>query len=178
MGESRLDGGAGVCVCGALIGIGPFRRWRRCRGVLPAALEAVTLAVHLHDVHVVGEAVQQCAGEPFRPEDHGPLVEGEVGGHQGRSSLVALAEDLEEEFRAGGGQGHKAQLVDDEQPETGQLPLQVEQPTLVPRLHQFVHQCRGGGEAHRQPRWQAASPKPRATWVLPVPLLPMAMTFS
>ena len=28
------------------------------------------------------------------------------------------------------------------------------------------------------PRWQAARPKPRATWVLPVPLLPMAMTFS
>ena len=28
------------------------------------------------------------------------------------------------------------------------------------------------------PRWQAASPKPRATWVLPVPLLPVAMTFS
>ena len=28
------------------------------------------------------------------------------------------------------------------------------------------------------PRWQTASPSPRATWVLPVPLLPMAMTFS
>ena len=28
------------------------------------------------------------------------------------------------------------------------------------------------------PRRQAASPSPRATWVLPVPLLPTAMTFS
>ena len=28
------------------------------------------------------------------------------------------------------------------------------------------------------PRWQAAMPKPKAMWVLPVPLLPMAMTFS
>ena len=28
------------------------------------------------------------------------------------------------------------------------------------------------------PRWQAAKPSPRATWVLPVPLLPTAMTFS
>ena len=28
------------------------------------------------------------------------------------------------------------------------------------------------------PLWQAASPRPSATWVLPVPLLPMAMTFS
>ena len=28
------------------------------------------------------------------------------------------------------------------------------------------------------PRWQAAKPSPRATWVLPVPLFPTAMTFS
>ena len=28
------------------------------------------------------------------------------------------------------------------------------------------------------PRWQAAKPVPGATWVLPVPLLPTAMTFS
>ena len=28
------------------------------------------------------------------------------------------------------------------------------------------------------PFWQAASPRPRATWVLPVPLGPRAMIFS
>ena len=28
------------------------------------------------------------------------------------------------------------------------------------------------------PLWQAASPRPRAIWVLPAPLLPTAMTFS
>ena len=27
------------------------------------------------------------------------------------------------------------------------------------------------------PRWQAASPRPSPMWVLPVPLLPTAMTF-
>ena len=35
------------------------------RGVFPAALEAVALAVHLQDVDVVGEAVQQRPGQPF-----------------------------------------------------------------------------------------------------------------
>ena len=50
------------------------------------------------------------------PEDGGPLVEGEVGGDQDGAPLVALAEDLEEEFRPGGGPGHEAQLVDDQQP--------------------------------------------------------------
>ena len=91
-----------------------------------------TVAVHLQYMHVVGEPVQQRAGEALRTKHFGPFVEGEVGGDQDGAPLVALAEDLEEEFRAGGGQGDKAQLVDDEKPEAGQLPLQVEQPFFVP----------------------------------------------
>ena len=39
--------------------------WRLGAGVLPASLEAVAVAVHLQDVDVVGEAVQQGSGEPF-----------------------------------------------------------------------------------------------------------------
>ena len=54
---------------------------------------------------MVGEPVQQRSGQPLRPEDIGPLVEGQVGGGQDRAPIVALAEDLEEEFRAGAGQG-------------------------------------------------------------------------
>ena len=54
--------------------------WSLGRGVLPAALEAVALPVHLQDVDMVGEAVQQRAGEPFRAEDLGPLVERQIGG--------------------------------------------------------------------------------------------------
>ena len=54
----------------------------------PAALEAVALAVHLQDVDVVGEPVQQRPGEPFRAEDLSPLVEGQVGGRQDGAPLV------------------------------------------------------------------------------------------
>ena len=57
------------------------------------------------DVDVVGEAVQQRAGQSLRSEHLGPLVEGQVGGHQDGAALVALAEDLEEQFRPGGGTG-------------------------------------------------------------------------
>ena len=74
---------------------------------------------------MVGEAVKQCPGQAFRPEDLGPLVEGQVGGHQDGAPLVALAEDLEEQFRSGGGQGDEAQLIDGQQ---------VEQPSFVPGL--------------------------------------------
>ena len=96
----------------------------------------------------MGESVQQGSGQAFRAEDLGPLIEGQVGGDQDGAPLVALAENLEEEFRAGGGQGHKALFVDDQQVQTGQLPLQVEQPFLIPGLHQLVDQGGGGGEAH------------------------------
>ena len=87
--------------------------------------EAVAVAVHLQDMDVVGEPVQQRAGEAFRPEDRSPFVEGQVGGDQDGTPLIPLAEDLEEEFRSGGGQGHEAQFVDDQQVEAGQIPLEV-----------------------------------------------------
>ena len=102
-----------------------WRFWRLGPGVLPAALEPVAVAVHFQDVDVMSEPVQQRPGEPLGAEDGGPLVEGEVGGDQDGAPFVALAEDLEEEFRAGGGPGHEAQLVDDQQPEAGQLPCRV-----------------------------------------------------
>ena len=60
-------------------------------------LEAVAVAVHLQDVDVVGEAVQQRPGEALRSEHLGPLVEGQIGGDQDGAALVALAEDLEED---------------------------------------------------------------------------------
>ena len=80
----------------------------------------------------MGEPIQQGSGEPLRAEDVGPPVKGQVGGDQDGAPLVALAEYLEEQFRAGGGQGDEAQLVDDEQLEAGQLPLEVEQSSLIP----------------------------------------------
>ena len=60
--------------------------WRLGAGVLPAG---GSCAVHLQDVDVVGEAVQQGSGE-LGSKDVGPLVEGEVGGEDG-APFVALA---------------------------------------------------------------------------------------
>ena len=70
-------------------------------GVAAAAPEMLAVAVYLQDVHVVGEPVQQGSGETLRAEDPGTLVEGEVGGEQDGTSLIALAEDFEEEFSTG-----------------------------------------------------------------------------
>ncbi len=50
---------------------------------------------------MVGEAVEEGSGETLRAEDLGPFVEGQVAGNDGRAALVALAQDLEEQFCAG-----------------------------------------------------------------------------
>ena len=44
-----------------------------------ALVEPVAVAVHLQDMDMVGEAVEESPGEPFRAKDFGPLVEGQVG---------------------------------------------------------------------------------------------------
>ena len=66
---------------------------------MPAALiEPVALAVHLEDVEVVGEAIEERPGEALGAEYLGPFVERRVRGHQGRAALLALAEDLEQQL--------------------------------------------------------------------------------
>ena len=57
---------------------------------------------------------------------------GRLGGDQDGAPLVVLAEDLEEQFRSGVGQGDEPQFVDDQQAEAGQIPLEVEQTSFVP----------------------------------------------
>ena len=127
-------------------------------------LEAVAVAVHLQDVDVVGEAVQQRTGQTLRAEDLGLLVEGQVGGDQGGVPLVALAEYLEEQFRSGSGQWHEAQFVDDQQAEAGQLTLQVEQASLVPGLQRSALPCfhrRGYPAPAGGPGWKQPCLRPR-----------------
>ena len=106
---------------------------------------------------MVGEPVKQSAGEPLGAEHVGPLVKGEVGGDQDGAPLVALAEDLEEQFRTGGGEGDEAQLVDDEKPEAGQLPLRNSVPEVSSQVTEETERfdCAPG-------RLQARSPTPAA----------------
>jgi hypothetical protein len=62
------------------------------RGTLPlfALLKPITLAIHLQDMDMMRESVEQRAGEPLRGKDAGPFVKRQVAGHQGRAAFVAL----------------------------------------------------------------------------------------
>ena len=69
--ESTGDGLSFVLYFFAL----PLRRSRLC---LLAGGEPVALAVHLQDVDMMGEPVEQGAGEPFRAEYGSPFIERQV----------------------------------------------------------------------------------------------------
>ena len=69
------------------------------------ALEAVALTVGFEDVDAMGEAVEHGAGEAFVAEDLGPVLEGQVGGDDEALAFVGAADDFEEEFGAGLGEG-------------------------------------------------------------------------
>ena len=79
-----------------------------------ALVETIALAVHFQDMDMVGEAVQQSPGQAFRAEYLRPLIERQVGGHQDRAPLVALAEDFEQQLGAGLRERHEAEFVDDQ----------------------------------------------------------------
>ena len=68
---------------------------------LLALFEAIAAAVHFEDVDVVCQPIEQRTGQPLGPKHAGPLVERQIAGDEGGAALVALAEDLEQELRAG-----------------------------------------------------------------------------
>ena len=65
-------------------------------GVPPflALIETVTIAVHLQNMNVVGEAVEQCPRQAFGAEHFGPLVEGKIASQQCGATLITLTEHL------------------------------------------------------------------------------------
>ena len=68
-----------------------------------------------------------------------------LGGDQDGLALVALAEDLEEQFCSSPGKWNQTQFVDDQPAEARQIPPEVEQsffiswlqPSALPRLHRY-----------------------------------------
>ena len=63
-------------------------------------LEAVAVAVHGQDADVMGEPVEQRAGQALGAEYLGPVLERKVGGDDRRATLVTLREGLEQQLGA------------------------------------------------------------------------------
>ena len=115
-----------------------------------SASETIALAIHLENADVVGQPVEKRAGEAFGAECLGPFVKRQIAGDQGRSALVALRDQFEQQLGAGLRQRHEAEFIDDEQLVSCHLLLEAQQAALVAGLHHLADQGRGGGEADGQ----------------------------
>jgi len=72
------------------------------------------------------EAVEERAGEPLGAEHGRPLVERQIVRDQHAASLVALAEDLEQQLGPSRRERHIAEFVDDQQLVAGELTLKAQ----------------------------------------------------
>jgi hypothetical protein len=100
---------------------------------LATAGEAETVAIHLENVDVVGQPVEQGAGQALGTEDRCPFIEGQIAGDQRAAAFIPLAEHLEQQLTAHRGEGDIAQLVEDQQLHRGQMLLQAAQSPFVAR---------------------------------------------
>ncbi len=115
---------------------------------LLAGGEAVAFAIHLQDVDVMSETVEQCAGEPLGSEYGRPFVERQIGGDESSVSLIALAKNLEKELGTDRRKKHIAQFVDDQQLDRVEVFLQRAQTALVTRFHELMHERGCGREGN------------------------------
>ena len=97
--------------------------------------KAIAFAVHLEDVDLVGQPVEERAGQPFGAEGLGPFIEGQIAGDQRGAALLALGDHLKKQLGAGLGQGHEPELVDDQQLHGSHLLLDAQQTAFVSRLN-------------------------------------------
>jgi hypothetical protein len=83
---------------------------------------------------MMGEPVEQGAGEPFGAEYGSPFIERQVAGDQRGATFIALAERLEEQLGADSRERHIAQLVDDQPSSAGAFFF----PAAVDRLERSI----------------------------------------
>ena len=102
-------------LCGSMSVLLPF----------PAAGKPIAVPVHLEDMNMVGQPVEQSAGETLGTEHRCPFVERQVAGDERAAALVALAEHLEQQFAANGGERDIAQFIQDQQLYAGEMLLQL-----------------------------------------------------
>jgi hypothetical protein len=73
---------------------------------------------------MVGEAIEERTRETLALENARPFLKRKIRRDYGRAALVALAEDLKEQFRAGLREWYVTQFVNDEQFDDGELRLE------------------------------------------------------
>ena len=74
-------------VCSGHCCLADGRIWLQPSGSTLALRDAIAFAVHFENVDVMGEAIEQGAGQSLGTEHAGPLIEWQVTGHEGRGPV-------------------------------------------------------------------------------------------
>ena len=72
---------------------------------------------------MMGETIEQRAGEPLGPEYARPFIEWQVAGDQSGAAFIALGEHLEEQLRANRRERYVTQLIDNSISQAGSISL-------------------------------------------------------
>ena len=104
---------------------------------LPSAggAEAKALAFGFEDVAAVREAVEGGSGEPFAAEHLGPLLEGQIRGHDQALPLIGRAHDVKKQLGPYLPGGNIAQFVKNDEVELLDLLAEPEELLLLLGLH-------------------------------------------
>ena len=119
---------------------GPNGRFFAVGGPLSGVFQAVTFTGRFEDVAVVGQAIQDGAGQALGSEDLGPLVEREVRCDDDTGPFVGGGDHVEEEFAAEFTGRDVAQFVEDQQVELGKLGFHPYQLAFLASFHQLRDQ--------------------------------------
>ena len=92
---------------------------------------------------MMAQTIQKGCCQFLVPKDLNPLRKGEVGSDDGRAPFIALRQQIEQQLSTSPVEGHKAQLIYDEQGGTQQTFLQPSQLPGIPSFQEFSNQiCR------------------------------------
>jgi hypothetical protein len=109
----------------------------------PGLSQSVTFPIGFQDVASVSKPVKKSPGESLGAKDLGPFLEGQVGGHHEAMMLIGPADDLEEQFGSGLGEGNISEFIDDQEMESLELFMQSLQSFFLPALYELRDQVRG-----------------------------------
>ena len=95
----------------------------------------------------MGETIEQRGRQLFvAGKDGDPFSEGEIRGDDGRSPLVAVGEEIEEQLAADAVERDEAELVDDEDVDTQEPLLQPRERAGIAGFEELLHQIGRSGK--------------------------------
>ena len=121
------------------------------RGLLAAAPlpHAIAFAFRREHGGVMRQPIEERRRQLLVAGKHGhPFGKREIGGDDGRASLVPIGEEIEEQLAADAIERHKPELVDDQHVDAEQPLLQPGQLAGIARFDQLTHEIGRPGEEH------------------------------